>query len=62
MSLTGTSKEARANAIRDRYREKEANMKKEGNSEDIWTRRGPNERIERPFRFAEEEAKRVEEA
>ena len=60
MTLTGTSKEGQARAIKERYREKEAKVEKQPNSEDIWERRGPNERIEKPFRFAEEEAKRVE--
>lgn len=60
VSLSGASREGRANAIRERYREKEANMKKQPNSEDIWRRRTPAEMIERPFGLAEEGAKRVE--
>lgn len=62
MSLSGASSEGRANAIRDRYREKEEKLKKEPNSEDVWTRRGPGEMIEKPFRFAEDEYLRVEKA
>ncbi|KAJ4359760.1 uncharacterized protein N0V89_000316 [Didymosphaeria variabile] len=62
MSLTGASSEGRANAIRERYREKDAKVKKAPNSEDVWKRRGPGEMIERPFRFAEEESLRVEKA
>ncbi|KAJ4295320.1 hypothetical protein N0V90_007331 [Kalmusia sp. IMI 367209] len=60
MSLSGASTEGRANAIRERYREKEAKLKKEPNSEHVWRRRGEGERIERPFRFAEDEVRRVE--
>ncbi|KAF9741286.1 hypothetical protein PMIN06_002056 [Paraphaeosphaeria minitans] len=62
MSLSGTSSEGRANAIRERYREKEEKLKLEPNSEDVWRRRGPGEMIEKPFRFAEEESLRVEKA
>lgn len=62
MSLTGASSEGRANAIRERYREKEATMKKQPNSEDVWRKRGPGEMIEKPFRFAEEESKRVKQS
>lgn len=62
MSLSGASQEGRANAIRERYREKEEKLRKEPNSEDVWRRRGPDEMIEKPFRFAEEESLRVEKA
>ena len=60
MALTGASREGRANAIRERYREKEAALKKQPNSEDVWRRRDPTEMIERPFRLAGEEAKSEE--
>ena len=59
MSLSGTSKEGKANAIRERYREKEARLKKEPNSEDVWKRRGPGEMIGKPFSLADEEITKV---
>ncbi|KAF1977349.1 hypothetical protein BU23DRAFT_294521 [Bimuria novae-zelandiae CBS 107.79] len=62
MSLTGASREGRANVIRERYREKEAKTMKQPNSEDVWRRRSPSEKIEKPFRFAEQEAEMVEKA
>ncbi|PSN61046.1 hypothetical protein BS50DRAFT_578845 [Corynespora cassiicola Philippines] len=60
MSLTGSSPEAKAAHIQERYKEKEANMKVKPNSENVWAKRRPEERIQNPFSKAEEEAKRVE--
>lgn len=60
MSLSSVSAEAKAAAIEARYKEKDAKIREQPNSEDVWERRGPGEMIERPFGLAEEEARRVE--
>ena len=58
MTLKGTSPEGQARAVRERYREKERKVKEGPNSEDIWRRRKPEERIERPFGVGEEQVER----
>jgi hypothetical protein len=57
MSIKGRSAEARAELIRARYKEKEVEMMKKPNSEDVWQRRRKDEMIERPFSLAEDEGK-----
>lgn len=61
MALKSRSAEAKAEAIQQRYRDKEAKLKEKPNCEDVWERRRPHEMIVEPFGKAEEEARRVEE-
>ncbi|PVI04173.1 hypothetical protein DM02DRAFT_203261 [Periconia macrospinosa] len=49
MRIKTFSAEAKAEAIQDRYREKEKKLLDGPNSEDVWRRRGVGEEVERPF-------------
>ena len=59
MGLSIYSKETQREKIRQHYMQKEESLKGKPNSEDIWERRSPSERIVNPFSKAEEEARRV---
>ncbi|KAF2009221.1 hypothetical protein BU24DRAFT_428762 [Aaosphaeria arxii CBS 175.79] len=60
MGLNVYGKARQEEMIANHYKEKEDKVRGKPNSEDIWDRRGDDERIERPFGRAEEEARRVE--
>lgn len=60
MGLKSKSAEKSEEAVRDRYRDKEEKVRGKPNCEDVWTRRGPEERILHAFSKAEEEVRRVE--
>ncbi|KAF1929998.1 uncharacterized protein M421DRAFT_382556 [Didymella exigua CBS 183.55] len=44
--------EIKERLIQERYAEKEKALKERPNSEDVWTRRGESERVEKPFALA----------
>ncbi|KAF2178338.1 hypothetical protein K469DRAFT_731781 [Zopfia rhizophila CBS 207.26] len=54
MRIKSKGAEVKKALVRERYREKEERVKGRPNSEDVWEKRGPHERIERPFSQAGE--------